>query len=223
VVYAAERAHASAEIALQKGTALLSSREYDGAADAFGVAQQAVEELVRIMDEHAYERSGKLETWRAWARDTVRKSKASGSHAIVVDKHAHLLYLLRAGHVTQAYHCELGYNSAGQKMQAGDGATPEGKYRITHVIARGSKFHKALRLNYPNDADRERFLENKNGGVISPHANIGGLIEVHGEGGQAKDWTDGCVALSNQDMDHLISQVAVGTPVTIVRIWDEAP
>lgn len=223
VVYAAEQAHASAEIALQKGRTLLSAREYPEAAEAFGLAQQSIDDLVRIMDGYAYERSGKLETWRGWARDTIQASGVSGSAAIIVDKHAHRLYLLHAGRVARTYACELGYNSAGQKIQAGDGATPEGRYRITHVIARGSKFYKALRLNYPNDADRRRFLENRRAGVISTHANIGGLIEVHGDGGRNKDWTDGCVALTNKDMDHLIEQVTVGTPVTIVRTWDEAP
>ena len=221
MLYEAERAHSTAELALRKGSTLLAAKEFDGAAKAFNSAQESVGELVRIMDEYTYDRSEKLETWKCWVKDTIRASQTSRSTAIVVDKHSHTLYLVRSGAVVRKYECELGYNSAGQKMQAGDGATPEGKYRITHVIGRGSNYYKALRLDYPNQADRDRFAENKARGILSPQAGIGALIEIHGHGGQNKDWTEGCVALTNEDMDDLIRQVAVGTPVAIVRTADE--
>jgi L,D-peptidoglycan transpeptidase YkuD (ErfK/YbiS/YcfS/YnhG family) len=52
--------------------------------------------------------------------------------------------------------------------------------------------------------------------VVPANAGIGSLIEIHGEGGQGRDWTDGCVALSNSDMDRVFSHARVGTPVTIV-------
>ena len=58
--------------------------------------------------------------------------------------------------------------------------------------------------------------------MMSARARPGGLIEIHGEGGRGEDWTRGCVALSNRDMDDLFRRVAVGTPVTIVGAEDSA-
>jgi len=56
----------------------------------------------------------------------------------------------------------------------------------------------------------------KRAGQLPRGAALGGLIEIHGEGGRGKDWTKGCVALSNDDIDDLYRKVGVGTPVTIV-------
>jgi murein L,D-transpeptidase YafK len=123
--------------------------------------------------------------------------------------------LLSAGRIIKSYSCDLGFNSGHDKNKKGDGATPEGMYRITKVM-NVSKYYKALKLNYPNQADREKFRMNKRAGLIAANASIGGLIEIHGSGGTARDWTDGCVAISNGDMDDLIKKVGVGTPVTIV-------
>jgi lipoprotein-anchoring transpeptidase ErfK/SrfK len=53
-------------------------------------------------------------------------------------------------------------------------------------------------------------------GELHLRARIGGLIEIHGEGGQGRDWTNGCVALSNRDMDEVFALARVGTRVTIV-------
>jgi len=71
-------------------------------------------------------------------------------------------------------------------------------------------------LNYPNDEDRAQFASLRRQGRIPSNASLGGLIEIHGEGGRGKDWTKGCVALANNDMDDLFRRAAVGTPVTIV-------
>jgi murein L,D-transpeptidase YafK len=79
-----------------------------------------------------------------------------------------------------------------------------------------SRYHRALLLDYPNAADRERFAAAKRRGEIPRGAGIGGLIEIHGEGGRGQNWTEGCVALSNRDMDDLFRRVGTGTRVTIV-------
>jgi murein L,D-transpeptidase YafK len=139
-----------------------------------------------------------------------------------VDKSAHKAYLVKGGTVLKTYRCDLGWNSAEQKYFQGDGATPEGKYQITAVKHR-SKYHKALLINYPNESDKKRFAENKRKGVISRYARIGALIEIHGGGGRDQDWTDGCIALTDRDMDNLLAYVSVGTAVTIVRRSDTWP
>jgi murein L,D-transpeptidase YafK len=117
----------------------------------------------------------------------------------------------------RSYAAELGYNSAGNKSRSGDGATPEGRYRITSKKPVGqSTYHMALLLDYPNAADRRRFERERRAGRIGRNVSPGGLIEVHGEGGRGKDWTKGCVALTNSEMEDLFARVDIGTPVTIV-------
>ena len=71
-------------------------------------------------------------------------------------------------------------------------------------------------MNYPNEDDLKRFKDNKKNGNIDQGARIGNLIEVHGHGGKGIDWTDGCVALSDADMDKLYPLCSVGTEVIIV-------
>ena len=101
------------------------------------------------------------------------------------------------------------------KRRQGDRATPEGRYRIVAKKSY-SRFHRALLLDYPNAADRARFAAAQRRGEVPRDARIGGLIEIHGEGGRGQNWTDGCIALSNGDMDELYSRVSTGTRVTIV-------
>ena len=84
------------------------------------------------------------------------------------------------------------------------------------VLVAGSNYYKALALNYPNDEDRAEFDRLRRAGRIPRGTSLGGLIEIHGEGGRGRDWTKGCVALANQDMDDLFRRIGVGTPVTIV-------
>ena len=163
-----------------------------------------------------------LHHWQSWVRDTKQHSRETGETAIVIDKAAHKLYLILRGDVAGVYPCDLGYSSAKQKWVSGDGATPEGKYRVTQ-IKQNSKYYKALLLDYPNDQDRQRFRQGQRDGTIAGRARIGGLIEIHGQGGQGKDWTDGCVAVTNIQMDKLMKYAVKGMWVTIVRMTEPMP
>jgi hypothetical protein len=71
-------------------------------------------------------------------------------------------------------------------------------------------------LDYPNKDDIRRFSQDKSNGTLPGSADIGGHIEIHGEGGRGNDWTDGCIALNNRDMDILYNLTAEGARVTIV-------
>lgn len=155
-----------------------------------------------------------------WLAKTVEKSKASKEKVIIVDKSRHYIYVISDGRVSDSMTCDLGYNSGHQKRVMGDGATPEGMYSVTRINL-GSKFYKAMLLNYPNADDRQRFQSNLSTGIIPSNSQIGGLIEIHGHGGTGRDWTDGCVAVTDQDMDRLLKIAVVGTPVTIVRRWEK--
>lgn len=160
---------------------------------------------------------GALRQWKSWIAETIAYSGRTGAPAIVVSKEAHTLTLYDNGRPVKTWRVELGFNSIRDKMHAGDNATPEGRYRITAKKGLGnSRYHKALLLNYPNDEDRAQFARMKRAGTIPRHVSAGSLIEIHGEGGRGKDWTNGCVALTNREMDDLFNRVGVGTPVTIV-------
>ncbi|HKQ60124.1 MAG TPA: L,D-transpeptidase [Candidatus Polarisedimenticolaceae bacterium] len=155
--------------------------------------------------------------WRRWIAQTVDWSRDHGMPAIVVNKERNELTLYAGGRSLRSYPVEIGMNSTGQKVRAGDSATPEGRYRIVSKKGPGqSTYYRALLLDYPNSEDRQRFEQAKRAGRIPRGARLGGLIEIHGEGGRGGDWTRGCVALRNSDLDDLAARVPVGTPVTIV-------
>jgi len=156
-------------------------------------------------------------TWRRWIEETRRHSRSTREPAILVLKEKNLLILLARGVPVRHYDAEIGANALGSKRQKGDRATPEGRYRIVKKKDRGqSIYHRALLLDYPNAADRERFAAAKRRGEIPHGSAIGGLIEIHGDGGRGQNWTDGCIALANRDMDDLFARVGLGTRVTIV-------
>jgi L,D-peptidoglycan transpeptidase YkuD (ErfK/YbiS/YcfS/YnhG family) len=213
----------SAQLSLETAELLIREGEYQEAGEAVAKGRESLGQLAEMLTQYANDEVQKIEVWRRWVQETLAESSKRGVCSIIVDKSAHKTYLVKSGKLIRTYDCELGYNSSHNKLFSGDGATPEGKYRITVVKPRGSKYYKALLLDYPNSSDKKRFEENKRKGIISPHAGIGGFIEIHGEGGKGRDWTEGCVALSNADMDHLMKYVTVGTLVTIVRRSDRWP
>lgn len=215
--YKLERFANAAELQRHVAQSLHNRGEYDDAITAVTKGNESLRQLSVLFADFADSDAKRLSVWRNWVEETLSQSRASGGYAVIVDKSAHRTYLVRAGKLIKSYDCELGYNSAHQKLLSGDGATPEGKYQVVQVKIRSSKYYKALLLDYPNDSDRRRFAENKNMGIISSRARIGGLIEIHGDGGKGRDWTEGCVALTNRDMDHILDYVTNGTPVTIVR------
>jgi len=158
-----------------------------------------------------------IRRWRGWIEETRAWSRTASEAAIVVSKEGNELILYERGRAVRRYPADMGSNGLGFKAQAGDRATPEGHYRIVARKDQGqSRYHKALLLDYPNEVDRRRLAAAKRQGLVSMKARLGGLIEIHGEGGRGRNWTEGCVALSNADMDDLFRRVDVGTRVTIV-------
>ncbi len=155
--------------------------------------------------------------WISWADETIDYSKRQKTNAIVVDKFSKKLYLYNNGKLKYSTEIELGKNWIGFKVFQGDKATPEGRYTIVKKKNHPqTKYYKALLLNYPNNEDKQRYNELRTQGQIPGNKSIGNLIEIHGGGGQGANWTDGCVALSNKDMEKLFQLVGEETPVTIV-------
>jgi transposase-like protein len=220
--FRAENYWSTAELGLQVSDRLIREGEYLAAMEAIADSKDSLRQLSHLLAEYSNDEARQLSHWRTWVQETVAWSRSTGGYAVIVDKSAHKAYLIKGGKQFHQYECEVGYNSARQKAFAGDGATPEGKYHVVNAH-NGSKYYRALMLDYPNAADRRRFQENKSKGIISRHARIGKYIEIHGGGGRNEDWTDGCVALTNQEMDHLMRYATAGTPVTIVRRTDNWP
>ncbi len=158
-----------------------------------------------------------IPVWQRWANETIAWSAASDSVAIIVDKMAHRCFVYIDGQLRAEYPVELGPGWLGHKRQRGDNATPEGRYRVIKKKAgKQTIYYKALQIDYPNLEDRQRFGDALKRGELPRFASIGGLIEVHGEGGKGVNWTAGCVALENRYMDEIYEWAEVGTPVTIV-------
>lgn len=208
---------AAFHVALAKREA--ASRRFGKAAAAAEVARQSTALIHRAWEGlHSRFDDGRLlRVWRSWVSETIAESKRANEAAIIVDKLNRRLELYHDGQKLATFTAELGANGLKRKLHAGDKATPEGRYRVTQVRMNGAtKFYKALLLSYPNADDLARFRSAQRLGQVPARAGIGSLIEIHGSGGQGQDWTDGCVALRNKDMDRLFAHARVGMPVTIV-------
>lgn len=190
--------------------------------EAIVLAEQSTLASRGLEDDHAelmrrFADADSRATWRRWAAETIEQSKRQKSAAIVVDKLANKLYFYRSGRLERTLPTELGARGLERKLYSGDLATPEGRYRVT-VVKQGSStiYYKALLIDYPNAEDRRRWQEARESGRIPRSVGIGNLIEIHGDGGQGRNWTRGCVALTNPDIDSIWPWVRVGMPVTIV-------
>lgn len=146
--------------------------------------------------------------WRKLVRETLDWSRRNAAPVIVVRKAERTLTLYQGERPIKVYPINLGYNGLNDKRSVGDGATPEGAYRVILKKDLGeTKYHRALLINYPNEKDRARSKRAK---------QLGGLIEIHGGRNEGLEETLGCVALDNDQMDDLFSRVSNGIPVTIV-------
>jgi len=120
------------------------------------------------------------------------------------------MYLLHDREVLRDYRVHLGFQAAGPKQFKGDGKTPEGAYHIDRRNPRSS-FHLSLGISYPNARDRA-FAE-------SMGRDPGGDIFVHGDrrpqDPQGPDWTAGCIAVTDRQMEEIYAMVRLGTPIDI--------
>lgn len=130
---------------------------------------------------------------------------------ITVLKTERLMVLEHHGTVLERYRIGLGGNPVGHKERRGDSRTPEGDYVIDRRNPRSS-FHLSLGISYPNEDDVARARDL---GV-----NPGGDIFIHGRGPNHRwargDWTDGCIAVRDREIEHIYAMVADGTPITIL-------
>ncbi|MGB2579238.1 murein L [Elusimicrobium simillimum] len=119
------------------------------------------------------------------------------------------------GKLLKTYKVALGPNPVGHKQVKGDGKTPEGKYKVDGKNP-GSLYHKNLGVSYPNDKDRAaaKKLGKSPGGDIKIHG-IGKTYGYIGKAHAEVDWTLGCIAVTNEEIDEIYARTAVGTPIEI--------
>lgn len=134
---------------------------------------------------------------------------------ILIEKGARRLTLERDGQVLARYAVALGSDPVGQKQREGDGQTPEGVYAVDFKHPR-SRYHLALRISYPDQQARETALRAgvSAGGDIMIHGirnGLGWLDGLH----RNRDWTDGCIAVTNAEIREIWSRVPDGTRVEI--------
>jgi len=155
--------------------------------------------------------------WKKWVDETISDSRRNKSYSIIVDKYSRKCIVYFNGIRQYEYNIELGRNWVGDKKVKGDKATPEGKYKVIKKFGSNrTKYYKALLLDYPNETDKEEFRKEVARGILPSSAKIGGLIEIHGNGGKGIDWTEGCIALTDSEMEVIFKVTKEGTPVTIV-------
>lgn len=145
----------------------------------------------------------------------VREAPApAGVDFVLVDKSDRVLTLYSAGRAIRTYSgLQFGANPQGHKRFEGDEKTPEGRYTID-TRNPDSAFHLSLRISYPNEADRA-FAASQGrspGGNIFIHGQPNGLPDHFRMSG---DWTDGCIAVTNAEIEQLWEYVGDGTPIEI--------
>ncbi|HNA38005.1 MAG TPA: L,D-transpeptidase family protein [Chitinophagales bacterium] len=133
--------------------------------------------------------------------------------SIYVDKSDRVLIVFSKQQKIKSYSIGLGFQPIGKKQFEGDGKTPEGLYFIDTKSAQ-SKFHKNLNISYPNNNDKAYAkLQQKNaGGDIKIHGLPNGVEDKHYE---VNDWTLGCIALRNKEIDELFKHIRIVCPIYI--------
>jgi murein L,D-transpeptidase YafK len=146
--------------------------------------------------------------------DEARGSLCKADKVVVV-KSKRLMLVMGDGEILKVYKVALGKRPVGPKTVVGDKRTPEGTY-ILDARKADSRFHKAIHISYPNEADIARALKNgaSPGGDIMIHglpANFRDVGALH----RVTDWTDGCIAVTNNEIEEIWKIVPDGTPIEI--------
>ncbi|MEO8325362.1 MAG: L,D-transpeptidase family protein [Nitrospirota bacterium] len=189
---------------------------------ARAAGEQALEHLRRA-ETHAlaqmnrYRNDVQITLWEQWVTDTIQRSTETAGTAVIGLKAPRRLLVYQRGRIMADYPARLGFSGLADKLYEGDGATPEGQFHVIHKKdGSGTKYYKALLLDYPTVAHQKRFQDAQANGLVPEDRSIGSLIEIHGEGPNNENATNGCIALENSTMDDVFDWAKIGTPVTIV-------
>lgn len=141
--------------------------------------------------------------------DEIAKTLAKADY-VLVNKSKREMLIKRKGLTIKSFKINMGFSPIGIKLADGDGKTPEGLYHLDLKMSRTDGFYKSVWISYPNEEDK---LRSKSQGL---KPGVG--IMIHGttkKAMNAKDWTAGCIALQNKDMDILFAHIVNGTIIEI--------
>lgn len=218
--------HAQGKLSLNEAEIAFDKGDYKQGWEKSHVAAQEIRAAYRAARQLLDGYFRQLPDWQKRLAGAVELSRRDRCWVIVVEKIPARCHLYYKGERKHSFPAEFGRNWIGDKRQEGDDATPEGRYKVVKRLSgRQTKYGKALLLDYPNAADRERLERLKKSGQLAAGTRPGGLIEIHGGGGREVNWTNGCVALDNRDMDEVYKHARKDTPVFIIGAsvpWREA-
>ncbi|MEM6886624.1 MAG: L,D-transpeptidase family protein [Pseudomonadota bacterium] len=141
---------------------------------------------------------------------SIRRYSGPEVTYVVVNKEKRRMYLLHDTSILKAYDIQLGFAPRGHKRFKGDGKTPEGLYRIDRRNP-NSQFHLSLGISYPNAEDIKR--------AAAEGKSPGGDIFIHGQENPFRadhsDWTWGCIAVKNPEIEEIYAMVGTGTPIAL--------
>jgi len=145
----------------------------------------------------------------------VGLKSAITADSIVVEKSKHTLTLYQAGFPVRTYDVALGKQPTGDKIKIGDNRTPEGLFRIDFKNPQ-SKFHMALHISYPDAAHLQRAnaLGVAPGGDIMIHG-LPPAFKSYGAAHRESDWTEGCIAVTDEEIEEIWRAVPQGAPIQI--------
>jgi len=212
------------ELLMKQAHTFYEQGRYDRSLDASDRAAQNLATQVAMLSSELgrYADRNRINRWQEMAKGTITWSRIHQSSAVVINKADRVLTLYRNGQQVVSYPVRLGLNGIREKQYPGDGATPEGRYRISSKGEQGqTQLYRALVLDYPNKDDRRRYQLGRKSGKIPVSRGLGGPIEIHGVENELMAQALGCVMLDNPQMALLYNRVAKGTPVTIVGALHE--
>lgn len=136
---------------------------------------------------------------------------------VVVKKSERKLYLYRGSEILKTYRIALGKQPDGHKMREGDSRTPEGIYTLDWRNP-NSKFHRSIHVSYPSKSDfrNARELGDSPGGAIMIHGQPSNWVDKTKLLFNQDDWTEGCIAVQDHEMDEIWEAVSDGTPIEII-------
>ncbi len=134
---------------------------------------------------------------------------------VVITKSEAKMALVRDGKILKQYHIAMGDLPTGHKLKEGDQRTPQGRYILDYKKP-NSSYYKAIHISYPNEEDtlRAKALGIKPGGMVMIHGQ-NPRSPLPPEQAQQYNWTNGCIAITNAEMDEVWSAVDEGTPIEI--------
>ena len=176
--------------------------------------QEQTAEQIEYVEKTIQERSS---NWMAWVNNAIHKSVERENSILIIEKFTHICQVYYSGKYVKSYPIELGSNWHADKKYIDDNATPEGQYYVTRKLdLLGTQYYKSLQISFPSKLQKEFYQEAFENKQLDNNSVLNAKISIHGGGNKGYDWTNGSIALDNNDLKELLQIVKIGTLVIIV-------